>query len=104
MISISQLFPNASDSSAAHVRLQSAYAQFAAGNANKEDAEMILVDLATVSGYFAVNEPGVSNEALQNMEGARRVYGRIVRMVNMTSTELAALIEAATIELNSPQI
>ena len=107
MISIGQLFPKSPRGIQAEVRLQSAYQAFAAGSANKQDAELILVDLALVSGYFEVQEPGVSNEALQNMAGARRVYGRIVRMVSMPEKELAALITAAANELNienAPQL
>lgn len=99
MITLSQLLPGVDpNGSAAELRLAQAYGAFARGKPSPEDCDLILVDLAMVSGYFSVPEPGIDNETLQHDGGARRVYGRIVRMVNMTPNELSGLIQAVVEE------
>jgi hypothetical protein len=96
MITLSQLYPPDAEK-VPEMRLVQAYKAFADGKAGLEDSQLILVDLAIISGFFAVPEPGISSEELQHHGGARRVFGRIVRMTEMPANELSELI-AAVIE------
>lgn len=105
MITLSQLLPDSDpEGPAGELRLAQAYGAFARGKPSAEDCELILVDLAMVSGYFSVPEPGIDNETLQHDGGARRVYGRIVRMINMTPNELSGLITAVIEETRAKGI
>lgn len=66
------------------LRLRQAYMAFAAGRAGMEDAEIILVDLAKVTGYHMASAEDVSPNTLLFREGARSVYAHISAMINTT--------------------
>lgn len=79
-------------------RLASAYKALVQGNAGRDDVEMVLVDLAIVSGYYNVTVPGTSNGDVQRAEGARSVYARIVYMASLPEEIMAAYMRALTAE------
>lgn len=71
------------DDTAKAVRVKEAYKAFVDGRASRDDADLIMLDLAKVSGYYHVTPPGTSSDDVQRAEGARSVYARIVYMLNM---------------------
>jgi len=79
---------------AAEARLVSAYHAFMDGAASKEDAELILVDLARESGYFDVlPDDATSEQALQH-NGRRRVFSRIMYVLDLPMSRVHELNEA----------
>lgn len=62
-------------------RIASAYAAFAEGRASKEDADLVIVDLAVFTRYLDTTQLGTSNEVLRELNGRRAVFARIVEAV-----------------------
>jgi hypothetical protein len=79
----------------ARLELTASYRRLFSGQGGKGDAEAVLADLANYSGFYRVNEVGVSGEARAFTDGGRAVYGRIFRFLRLTDDELRALEEAA---------
>lgn len=77
------------------MRLVAAYKALFAGNGGVEDAEMVLADLAQLTGFFLVAGPEVTDQALRYAEGQRSVFKRITGMLAMPQSALTALQEAA---------
>lgn len=77
-------------------RLSAAYAAFLKGGASREDAELILVDLAVHSGYFHVSERGSSGTEMAYDAGARSVFARIMFMLSLPMDRIADLQRALT--------
>ena len=78
----------------ADVRLISAYKAFVAGRPSAEDCEIILVDLASFSGYYNTASPDLPALELKQTEGMRAAIGRIFRMADTPMTELRLLQQA----------
>ena len=62
----------------------------------REEAEIVLADLAAFSGFYRVTYPGAGDLAFN--EGMRAVYGHIFRFLRMTDQEIRELEEAARYE------
>lgn len=62
-------------------RVAGAYHAFAEGRASRDDADLVLVDLAQFSRYLDTTQLGVSNEVLREINGRRAVFARIVEAV-----------------------
>lgn len=73
------------------VRLHGAYEAFLNGRPSKEDCEIILVDLASFSGYYNTTPQEMPAHELKYVEGMRAAVGRIFRLANMPFKELQAL-------------
>lgn len=76
----------------ARLELAEAYTRLFSARGSKEDAEAVLTDLMSFSGYFNVCPLG---ESVETHEGKRSVGGRIFSMVNMPDFERDALYQAA---------
>ncbi len=72
---------------AAKLDLQNAYAAVFQGTPSEIQRDMVLVDLATFSGFYSVAPEGAN---LSRHEGARSVYGRIHSFLTMTDAEKTA--------------
>lgn len=84
-------------------RLRDAYVRLFNGKGTPEDASLVLIDLMQVSGYHTYLEPpageqAASAAALQELNGSRRVGGRIMRMLNYPLGELNKLQQAIIAE------
>lgn len=62
-------------------RIASAYLAFVEGRASKEDADLVIVDLAMFTRYLDTTQLGTSNEVLREINGRRAVFARIVEAV-----------------------
>jgi hypothetical protein len=80
----------------ARAGLGAAYRRLFSGSGSKADAEMVLADLASHTGFYRVTEPGAGS--LDFAEGKRAVFGRLFRFLRMTEAEIEALEEAARAE------
>lgn len=65
------------------------------GNGTTEDAQTVLADLASFTGFYRVNGPGFSAEDRAFSDGMRAAYGRIFGFLRLSGDELAALEKAA---------
>lgn len=81
----------------ADVRLVGAYKAFAAGRPSTDDCEIIMVDLASWSGYYNTTSLDADTNQLRQIEGRREVFARIVRMADMPLKELR-LLQAAVLQ------
>jgi len=63
-----------------------------------EDADLVIKDLASWSGFYQVTPPEMPNDQVKFAEGGRRVFARILASLRMTDAEIRALEEAARIE------
>lgn len=79
----------------ARVRLVAAYRNLFAGAGSREDADLVLSDLAAKSGFYTVTGPKDSADAVRFAEGQRAVFKRIAGMLAMPETGLRELQEAA---------
>ncbi len=79
----------------AMLELTTAYQAVFSGAATRADAEKVLVDLASYSGFFMVCERGTPGDLLIEQEGMRRVFGRIHNFLNITGDEARRLHDAA---------
>ena len=83
----------------AEERLRQAYIALFKGNGTQEDADLVLVDLMTVSGYLFTAEapPGAetaSDAALRELNGSRRVGARVLYQLNWPTQRLQELQRA----------
>lgn len=62
---------------ATELALSEAYQAVFAGNATKDEADIVLIDLALQSGFFQVDGPGVSADQRAYSSGQRSVYAVI---------------------------
>jgi hypothetical protein len=94
------LLPESERNNVAHadVRLVGAYKAFVEGKPSSDDCAIILVDLASFSGYYNTTSSDASDRELRQAEGRREVYGRIVRLADMPLAELRQLQEAVLLE------
>jgi hypothetical protein len=76
-------------------RLAEAYRQVFTGNGGREDAEIVLTDLAASSGFYTVTTPDMTDAQVRDAEGQRRVMARVLRFLRMSAEEVRALEEAA---------
>lgn len=83
-------------------RLQAAYQATFAGNATREDAELVIVDLAVTTRFFEAMAPTASAEALRYVDGGRAVFRRLVGFIAdpriLGELQVAALREAIVTE------
>lgn len=79
-------------------RLAEAYRALFDAKATKPQAEMVLTDLARVSGFFNTLGAPFSHDERAHFDGQRAVYGHIYRFLRMTEGEMRALQEAARVE------
>lgn len=79
-------------------RLSEAWQAFVRGAASKEDADLIMADLASVTGYFFVSEPGATGDALLRNEGRRDVMARILFLLDLPFSYMTELRRAASDE------
>jgi len=75
----------------AEAKIVSAYHAFAEGRAGKQDADLILQDLAMYSGYFHVTPQSTPEGELKYAEGARSVFARVMYMLNLPVEQIYAL-------------
>lgn len=102
--SFSDLFGlNESRGPKAQNRLREAYAAVVEGNATKEDAGLVLVDLAKASGYYNTTPPDASDGVLRYNEGARSIFARILQMSNPAFSEIDAIRKAVQEETLTDQ-
>jgi len=100
---LSDLFPEGQRRSLeAENRVREAYVALFAGNGGQEDADLVLLDLLTVSGYLFVSEPppgaeAASDAVLREQNGARRVGARVMYQLNWPMSRLKEL-QSATLE------
>jgi hypothetical protein len=92
---LSRLRP-ASDS-AVDLAIAGAYQRVFTGNPSEEDQNLVLIDLANVSGFYRVTSPavGASRDDILFNEGQRAVYARIFRFLRMSDAEMISLETAA---------
>lgn len=84
--------PHERDSvTAADVRLVGAYKAFVAGTPSADDCEIILVDLASISGYYSTTLMNTPADQVKFVEGMRMLVSRIFRFADMPLTELRTL-------------
>ena len=71
---------------------------FVNNNADKNQMEMVLVDIMKVSGYHTVAAADASDGTLRELNGSRRVGGYIMQMLNYPRKKLDALERAIEAE------
>ncbi|MDJ0894808.1 MAG: hypothetical protein QNJ92_06670 [Alphaproteobacteria bacterium] len=76
------------------LRLRQAYVAVFSGQGKKEDAEIVLTDLADFCGWFKTGQ-GLSDADLREMDGRRQAYERIFTFLRLTEAEVEELAEAA---------
>lgn len=79
--------------SGAELKLSASYQNLFTGNATREEAEVVLADLAADSGFFAITDPS-QHAALPFQEGKRALFGRIWANMRMSNQERISLEEA----------
>ena len=82
------------DALAIEARVVAAYQAVFRGNGSKQDAEIVLTDLAMVSGYHDVMPENASDGAVHQHNGGRRVYSRIMFALNLPTERMNQLQEA----------
>lgn len=65
------------------------------GNGTKEEAGLVLADLADFTGFYKVADAEATDAVLRHHAGQRSVFGRILAALRMTDAELLRLEEAA---------
>ncbi len=51
------------------------------GQGGREDAEIVLADLALASGFYSVATPTASSSSVHYAEGSRRVFHHILGLI-----------------------
>lgn len=95
---IADLQSKAPRSAAAQKRLLEAYKATFEGTGGKEDAEVVLVDLARASGFFEFAGADVSEGERAYNDGARSVYGHIMTKLTVPHSTLNSITEAVVRE------
>ena len=72
-------------------RVAQAYILLFEGRGSREDADIVLADLAIQSGYFDTVDPEASDRALRQREGKRELMQRVMEAVNRPFDELRQL-------------
>lgn len=80
-------------------RLIEAYEALFGGRGGKEDADLVLADLAFESGYFFVDDGSASDAQLRHDSGRRFLFGRIARFLSLSAGELAEIQRAISASL-----
>lgn len=75
-------------------RLQHAYDALFAGRGSKQDADIVLADLRSWTGFNTTHQHVVLPDQLQYESGRRAVYGYIDSFINATDEERNALDRA----------
>lgn len=84
-------------------RLTDAWNAFVEGRASREDAEVILTDLASESEFFYIAPPDATGDHLKYREGKRALYGRILFLLDRPTSFMEAVRRAALDELQLAQ-
>lgn len=82
-------------------RLGEAWVAIMEGRGSIADGQIALADLANESGYFFTAPVGVSNEELQQREGMRKTFARILFLVDVSDLPVGDLRRAALEELQT---
>lgn len=85
----------------AQLTLRNAYIAFRAGHATRQQAELIITDLAKASGYYNTTPASEPDHVLRFYEGQRDLFGRMLRFMNPTMRELEALQKAVAEEMQT---
>lgn len=80
-------------------RLTAAWQAFQRGAASKEDADLILADLAKVTEYFFVAADDASGPDLLRREGRRDVMARILFLLDLPFSYMDELRRGASDEM-----
>lgn len=100
MLSSKDIFPAGQRRTAKRdVRLHEAWAAFRAGSASREDAELVLSDLAEFSEYFYVADSTATGDQLMRREGRREVMARILFLLDLPASFMTEVRQAALDEL-----
>lgn len=65
----------------------------------KDDAEAMMADLATESGYYTAADIGTPDSHLRYREGARSIFARILLLSGVTRAAQERMRRAATDDL-----
>jgi hypothetical protein len=87
------------DPEAIEARIVDAYLALFSGNGDQADADIVLVDLAQESGYFITLPANASDGECRDHNGARRVFGRLLMVMNLPADRINQLTTAL---LSSP--
>lgn len=94
--SLSRVFPwHKSRTNEAALRKTQAYMAVFSGKAARDDAELVLADLANYSGFYRVSPADTPDATLRFQEGMRAVYGYIYSHLNLSASDISALENAA---------
>lgn len=92
-------------SDAALNELRKAYLSiFVENNADRNQMEMVLVDIMKVSGYHTVAAADASEGTLRELNGSRRIGGYIMQMLNFPRKKLDALERSIEAEALADQM
>lgn len=75
--------------------LADAYNRMFSGEGDKEDAQIVLSDLANWTGFYRVNGPETGADERAWADGSRSAFGRIFRFLRLSDIERRQLEEAA---------
>lgn len=103
MITIRDLMAGGHRNPEADARLSKAWETILAGNGGREDGELVFSDLAYESGYFYVAPDGTSDAELREREGKRKVFARILFLLDVPMTKLDDMRRASLRELQSDE-
>lgn len=93
--SIWQHYPRAEQVYQREQRLTEAYRSVFTGHPSKNDQELVLTNLAYLTGFSMVSGPEVSDAELRTNEGKRTVFALIRSRINLSAQDLDALELAA---------
>jgi hypothetical protein len=81
------------------VELGAAWRAILDGKGSKEQAQLVMTDLALETGYFGVAPPDATGDMLQRQEGRRGVMARILFLADLPSSAITQLRRDALDEL-----
>ncbi|MFA7602555.1 MAG: hypothetical protein WCY29_06060 [Novosphingobium sp.] len=93
------LSPTQRGPEARNVRISEAWRNFQRGAASREDADIILADLAKQSEYFLIADPAADGAALLRREGKREMMARILFLLDLPFSYMDELRRAASDEM-----
>ena len=104
-LGLSRLFPwQRRKSYEAKHRLTEAYVNVFRGSPSRADQEIVLADLAALSGFSLVSGFDTSDEELRMREGMRMLYAHIESHLSLSAGDREALREAARNEVAQSQL